>query len=416
MKFKFSTFLGLSCSLLMCQNAFAAGYGTGTTSTSGLATSYAGSVTGIHDASDMFFNPAILADSQKGEFILSLSYLNVDVDPDGATAQFSGGSAFSGTEVSDAGQDVAIPALYLSAPISDDTTFGFSVTTPFGLSTKYDKGWAGRFHSLESSIETYNFNPSISHKLSDKFSVGVGVQAQYYKATLTKMAYNPLATPNETFAKLHGSDWGYGYNLGATYKHSDALKFGVGYRSKIDYKLTGTSRANGFGLYSDVNAKTTTPESLTLGTAYKLSNKTEVAYDMTWTRWSRNQSIIVNAPQNSNLNSVLNYNFRDAVMHSIGGNHQLNDNLTLRAGVAYEKGAITDANRHPSIPNGNKIWTSFGFNYKINNGFSVDAAYVHQFFEGARTRITDSSVVSSSLDVKYKTRVDVFSLALKQEF
>lgn len=407
MKSKISLILGLSCSLLMCQNSFAAGYGTGTTSTSGLATSYAGSATGMHDASDMFFNPAVLADSQKGEFILSVSYLDIQSDPDSVSA--SGG--VTGAGVSDAGQNATIPSLYLAAPISDDTTFGFAVTTPFGLATKHGDSWTGRYISTEASIETYNFNPSISHKLSDKLSVGAGIQAQYIKAALTKM----VSAGGDRFGKVQGNDWGYGYNLGISYQHSDNLKFGAGYRSKIDHKIEGTSRVLALGLHSNVDAKTATPESLTVGTSYKLTDKTDIAYDMTWTRWSRVQSIIINAHHNAALNDRVDYNMHDSFMHSIGGNHKVNNNFTLRSGVAYEKGAVTDANRHPSIPNGDKIWASLGFNYKLGNGLSLDAAYVHQFFRTA-TATVDAAGSVNSLSAKYKNKVDIYSLALRQEF
>ena len=54
-------------------SSFAAGYSTELTSTSGLGNSYAGSVTGIHDVSDMFFNPAILTDVENSQFIFSAS-------------------------------------------------------------------------------------------------------------------------------------------------------------------------------------------------------------------------------------------------------------------------------------------------------------------------------------------------------
>ncbi|MBU6338396.1 MAG: OmpP1/FadL family transporter [Rickettsiales bacterium] len=393
-------------------NALAAGYSTNLTSTSGLATSYAGSVTGIHDASDVFYNPAVTAGKKHNEIIASLSYLRLDIDPHGATGKLSGGTTISGNS-SQAGSNSFVPAFYLATPINDKTTFNFAVTSPFGLSTKYDPSWAGRYRAVESSITTVNFNPSISHKISDQLSVGVGVVAQYMQATLTNAVYTG---GNDAIGKMNANDWGYGYNLGAKYQVNDKLKLGIGYRSKIDYNLSGSSRVAALGLYSGVTANTSTPESLTAGLAYKLNKQLELAYDVTWTRWSRLKSLVVYAEQNANLNDSSSFNWHDSFIHSVGGNYKLSDNILLRAGVAYEKNGITDATAEPRVPGGDAIWTTLGFNQKLGKGWSFDGTYAHLFYRPTHLNVASSTATVNSLSVKYKTRVDVFSIAFKKDF
>jgi long-chain fatty acid transport protein len=393
-------------------NSFAAGYSTNSTSTSGFGNSYAGSVTGIHDISDIFFNPSVTTDLKSSQFIASVSYLRLTIDPDKVGGKFSGGSNISGNDAS-ASTNNFIPAFYLATPINKKATFNLAITSPFGLATKYDGQWAGRYRAVESSISTLNINPSFAYKLSDKFSIGAGIMAQYYQASLTKSVYTG---GNDAVGKLNGSDWGYGYNLGLSYKFNDKLKFGVGYRSKIDYKLSGNTRVSDLGLYSDFTAKTSTPESLTVGTAYKLNKAIELAYDTTWTRWSRLKSLVVNAHQNSNLNDTATFNWHDSFLHSIGANFTVSEKTLIRTGLAYEKDAITNANREPRIPSGDRIWTSLGFNYKFSKDWAVDGAYVHQFFRATKMNIADSTATVNSLQAKYKNRVDVLSVAIKKDF
>jgi len=393
--------------------SFASGYSTDSTSTSGLGNAYAGSVTGVHDVSDMFFNPSVTAGIEKNEFIASMTYIKLDIDSDGSAGNFSGGGSVSGGDSRNAGSNNFIPAFYLATPINDKATFNLAVTSPFGLSTKYDSTWAGRYRAVESSISNVNFNPSVSYKLSDKLSVGAGVVAGYYQATLTKAVFTG---GNDATGKLSGSDWGYGYNLGANYKFNDQLKVGIGYRSKIDYNLSGTTKVADLGLYSDFNAKTATPESLTIGAAYKITPKVELAYDTTWTRWSRLKSLVVTAHQNSALNDTTTFNWHDSFLHSVGANFTINDKTLIRTGLAYEKDAVTDANRGPRVPGGDRVWTTLGFNQKVGNGWEVDGAYSHQFYRAAKMNISDSSTTVPSLSAKYKTSVDVFSIALKKEF
>jgi len=375
-------------------SALASGYSTNLQSTSGLANSYAGSVTGIHDASDLFFNVANSANFKTNQFVGSVSYIQIKTNPSGST---------SGTEVKDAGVDTAVPALYLAAPLAKNTGFGFAITSPFGLATSYDPNWVGRYQAIDSSIKTINFNPSISHKISDDFSLGLGLQVQYASMYLTQA----VNLGSDVLYKVKGSDWGYGYNLGAAYKINDYLKLGLGYRSKIDYKMTGDASIGAIGAYSNFDAKTTTPESVTAGLAFKPSKDIELAYDITWTRWSRLKTLTINA--GPVLSGTTQFNWKDSVINSLGANFKLDEKWLLRTGTAYEKDGITDANRGPRVPSSSKIWASLGLNYKFSETLALDASYVHLFYRAAPMN-------SGGVALRYKTTVDVFSLALRKDF
>ena len=413
MKLNHKFFLS-TLAILVASNSqsFAAGYSTDSTSTSGLGNAYAGSVTGVHDISDTFYNPSVTAGIEKNQFLASLSYVKLDIDSDDTAGNFSGGGSAGGGDSKNAGSNNFIPAFYLATPINEKTTFNLALTSPFGLATKYDSNWAGRYRAVESSIVTANINPSLSYKLSDKFAVGAGVVAQYYEAKLTKVA---KISGNDFMGRLDGKDWGYGYNLGASYKFNDQLKVGIGYRSKIDYNLSGITKVADLAS-SSFNAKTSTPESLTAGVAYKLNPTVELAYDTTWTRWSRLKALVVNAHQNAALNDTTTFNWHDSFLHSVGANFTVNDKTLIRTGVAYEKDAATDANRGPIVPGGDRVWTTIGFNQKFGNDWAFDGAYSHQFYRGANMNIADSSVKVPSLTAKYKTTVNVFSIALKKDF
>ncbi len=388
-------------------NAIAAGYSTAMTSTSGLANSYAGSVTGVHDVSDMFFNPAVLTDVENGQFIASLSYLNSNINAKNGS-DGNGGSQKG--NVHDAGVNAFVPALYAAKRVNDDTVLGLAITSPFGLATRYNDGWQGSDRALASSITTVNINPTVAYKVNDKISLGGGLQAQYYEAKIT---YNAASN---YYTKVHGSGWGYGFNLGAKYQATKDLKFGIGYRSKVGHNLSGGAYSQGL-VYSDAGSKTATPESLTLGTAYQVNSDVELAYDMTWTRWSRLRSFDVTLYQNQAYNSSSAYNWHDSFLHSLGANFKTSDKFLLRTGLAYEKEAMTDAYRNATVPLSNKVWASVGFNYKINPTLSIDAAYVHQFYRTAKSNLNpDLATGTSGLSTKYQTRVDVFSLAVKKEF
>jgi long-chain fatty acid transport protein len=400
---KLSKKLIITASMLLASQsqAIAAGYSTSLYSTSGLATSYAGSAAGSHDVSDMFFNPAITSDIKTRQFIASVSYLDLKIDPYQASYNGAGG-----TRERDAGKNAFVPSFYLSSPLSKSTTFALAVTSPFGLATDYNPSWAGSSTAVASSIKTTNVNPTLSYKLTDKLAVAAGFQAQFMETALTKNI------PGLGMVKVKGDDWGYGYNLGAHYKINDKAKVGIGYRSHIKHELNGATGAPAAGISVGSNLTMLTPESLTIGGSFKLNKKLELLSDISWTRWSRlnNANVTFDSVTALGTNDNTRFHFQDSFMYSLGANYTFSEKTLLRFGTAYEQGGVRDSSREARIPAGDRIWASIGFNYKVNKTLSFDAAYLHQFHRATTIRN------EGGLNAKYRASVDAFSLGLKKDF
>jgi len=385
-------------------NALAAGYSTNTTSTAALATSYAGSSTGSHDISNMHHNPAILSKFDK-QFIASISYLDVDIDPQNET--YGGSANSAGAQTGDAGVNVVIPAFYFSTPIAQDTNLGLLVNSPFGLATEYNHEWAGATLNNDTEIKTINLGTKLSHKLTDKLSVGLGINAQklQYTATFKNHA-------NSTYNKFKGSDWGYGYSLGLNYDLCDRLSLGAGYQSKVKHEVTGKYQVAGsvFGSY----AKIETPESANIGAKYAINDKLNLMSDISWTRWSRNDvTPITNSATGSDIVTIES-KWHDSFMYSLGGDYQYNNDLLIRFGGAFETGAPDDQYRSPNVPTGDVYWLNAGINYDLGNDLSVDATYLHQFYENVKVNRND--LASQTVNASYRTQVNLFSVALKKNF
>lgn len=393
------------------KNANAGGYSTFLHSTSGLGNSYAGSSTGSHDISDIYFNPSITSENKKKEAIFSLNYIDLRIDPDFNNAKNALGNQ-NGPDVHNAGSKKFIPALYLSSPINDKTAINFAVTTPFGLETNYEQGWTGSFRALKSTIKTINLNPSIAYNLNNSLSIGGGLVAQYYYAKLSKKSFNGT---NTGIGTMEGSDWGYGYNLGANYKINDNTKFGIGYRSAIRYNIRGNV---GFdNTKTRFNSTTTTPESLSVGLSHQYSDKLQVVADSIWTRWSRLKQLRVDA-QIPKLSSTSYFNWNDSFLNSLGANYKIDSNNLIRGGLAYEIEAINNRNREARVPPSDKYWVSLGLNHKLHNDFEIDFSLVRQIYKSSRINISSQGEngIEGTLSGKYNTSVNVVSFALKKQF
>lgn len=414
-KFNFLIYL-IAALLLQISNSFAGGYSTSLYSASGLGNAYAGSATGSHDISDLFFNPSISAGKKNNELIASFSYLRLAIDPDNIRASNISGPK-TGTEVRNAGTQKLIPAIYFSSPINEKLALNIAVTSPFGLETKYNNNWAGRYRANKSSISTLNFNPSIAYKINSDLSIGAGLIAQYFDSNLTKEAIINQQG-NTAQAKVEMANWGYGYNFGLKYDVAKDFRVGFGYRSKIKHKGKVKVSFDETLLSNFLPAKTFTPESYTAGIAYDLNSKLQLVADTTLTRWSRLKSLDIVNYQNSILSSSTKFNWNNSYLYSVGANFQHNPRNLYRAGLAYESEAINSRNREARVPGSSKYWLTFGLNHKFDSGFELDLSYVHQIYRNAKINIIDNNQLNLEGDLsgKYKTSVDAVSFAIKKNF
>ena len=405
--------------IIPTNNLSAAAFATYSHSASALANSYAGSTAGAHDISDSFENPANLANIDSRQLIISAAYLDVDIDPDNVHGTYGNNSTATGTEENNAGVNALIPAFFFALPVNDKLSLGINTTVPFGLETKYDKSWVGRYHAIESKIQTANINPAFSYSFNNKLSVGAGLQFQYIQGVLTKMVDANGSGTSDAFGKAKGDDWGYGYNFGLKYKINPKLKIGLGYRSKIEHKIEGKTEVAALNMSSHFLLPLTTPEILTLGINYKINNKFELLYDTSWTRWSRIKNMSLTATENSSLNESSILNWQDSFKYSLGLNYRLNQKLLLRSGTAYEQRAV-DKYRRPSVPSGDRIWASLGFEYKFKPGMKIDLAYLHQFHSKVSSNLEKKSITQAidvgSLSADYKNSLNTFAIGFGWEF
>src|SRR5262245_57373554 len=125
-----------------------AGYAVLEKSGRGLGTSYAGETAAAEDPSTIFGNPAgmtLLTGTQfaasgfailpAAQFHDSGSHLNPAV----------GGGPLTGGDGGDAGSLALVPSFFLAHAVGSRLRVGLGVFAPFGLTTDYDRGWAGRY-------------------------------------------------------------------------------------------------------------------------------------------------------------------------------------------------------------------------------------------------------------------------------
>lgn len=384
----------------------AAGFALVEQNASGLGNAYAGAAAVAEDASTIFFNPAgmtLLPDSQ-------LAMAGHLIKP---TIEFSGSvsPAVGGNQGGDAGSWALVPSTYIARRLTPQLHAGLGINAPFGLKTHYDDDWIGRFQAIESEAKVINLNPSIAWKLSEELSIGAGLNVQRMEATLSNRI-SPLAP--DSLAKIEASGYGWGHNLGLLWQPDKDTRIGLAWRSGIEHTLEGRIKVHNFGLLPDgtVKAGMRLPATASLSLFRRFSPSVDLLADATWTGWSSFDRLTVTYA-NGALISSTSENWNDIMRYSLGATWRLNDKLSLRGGVAYERAPMSNSFRTPRIPDGDRTWLAFGSQYRLSRQGTVDLGYAHLFFRDPSLSKTGAG---TTLDGSYSSAVDVLGAQYTHTF
>ena len=398
--------------------AEAAGFALKEQSGSSLGQAFSNASTGTDDISHMFFNPAILAQQTKTQFVVVGSYVAPVAELSNASGDLSFLNPPGGpTSQDDISEDAVIPAFYAATPIMDGLVVGIGVNVPFGLVTEYDANWVGNFHAITSDLSTLNINPAVAWEIHPGISIGAGLQIQYIEAELSNQQAVPTGENGlvGTFARVDGDDWGVGFNVGALFEPTDDLTLGFGYRSEIDHTLSGTTTVAGIGVFG-ASADTTTPDMISGGFTYDIDDQWSVSGEVQYTLWSDFDELVVVTPALGTNTTDEKWN--DQFFVAIGGAYKLNDSWTFRAGVAFDESPIPDATRTPRVPGADRYWLAVGASYNVNEWFGIDAGYSHIFVDDSKVRLdgTGNDATRGGVSGDYENSIDLFALQARFSF
>jgi long-chain fatty acid transport protein len=281
------------------------------------------------------------------------------------------------------------PTFFLTHQFTEKMTAGFGVFSPFGLSTKWDDDWEGRYIATDSEIETIAFNPAIAVKLTPSISVAAGVNLLLLDATLEKkLNVAPLGLPDIN-QKFDGDGTGVGFNAGLTVDLGKDVSAGISYRSKIKVDIGGDVSHDSpaladpalSSLFPSTGADTnlTLPPIMTVGVSFRPTEKSVVEAGVRWEGWSTIDVLKfeLDEPVAGATSLRLKKNWNDTYTFMIGGDYSLSENISIRAGYLYGTNPVPRNTFDPSIPDANTHFISFGTGLKLGK-IRLDLAYAYQ--------------------------------------
>jgi len=352
----------------------------------------------------------------------------------------------SGEGSGNAGQAAFVPAGYILHSFSEDLKAGVAMTVPFGLSTIYPEDWVGRYFGVRSALQTLDFNPNVAYRVNKWISVGGGVSAQYMNADLTQaIDQNAIVgAPPSPFGpfpdgrlRVHGSDWGWGFNGGVLLEPLPGTNIGLTYRSRVRHTIEGSADFTGIVFPLSLNpalrsssarATIVTPDSADLSITQNITDQLHVALDVQWTDWSVFKSLGVfrtaGVLSNTNLAPATPENFKNTWFVAVGGTYNWDEHWTFRAGVAYDESPVRSSFITVRLPDADRFWLAFGVGYKFSEGFSVDVGVAHIFMRDSNLNSSVNSTIPPASPIsgtdrisgKFSNMVDLISLQTRFRF
>lgn len=311
---------------------------------------------------------------------------------------------------------------YISHKINDRLAAGFGFFTPYGLGTKWPKGYPLKYISYSDDMKTYIFNPTLSYKVNENLSVGGGVSYIYSTVSfkliqLESIDIGPMVgIPLPVYALLdipvvmEGSGHGWGVNAGVLYRGENfslgfnwRSGFKIGFEGDLDlgdpqvkilppYDLlipAGPVAAQMAQFIPDKGSASTTfnfPHILGVGAAFDLTENLLVSADIHYILWSTFDEYVVNVdvpmaiPGFEFADKSVEEDWKNSFIFRSGIQYLVNETLALRAGIFYDQTPQPVETMDPILPDADRWGFTGGIGYQSGN-FFIDVAYQFEPFK-----------------------------------
>lgn len=355
--------------IAMASSTYAAGFMLTEQSASSLGRAYAGAGVDGSDISGVFYNPATMTLHPGTQIQAGFVAIGLDLDYKGNDGTTENGRA----------NTQPIPFGYISHQATDNVWVGLAMTVPFGMGTEYDDNWSLARRGISAQVLTFDFNPNVAWKLSEKVSLGAGMSIQYAAADL-KMR-DDLANMTVD-GEVDADSWAWGFNVGMMWTPVDNLRFGLSYRSKVNHHAKGDFTVNNLrqGKH-DAAVSLSTPAWLMATAAWDVNDLLSLYATFRWTDWSSFKDLDINySVGRVTMTKNVHNAWKDTYLVSLGADMRFYDWWTMRAGIGYETSAVDEAQyRTAIIPDADRLWLALGSSFKVAKDFQLDvsAAWLH---------------------------------------
>ncbi|MCK5316205.1 MAG: outer membrane protein transport protein [Anaerolineales bacterium] len=396
---------------LLATSTWAAGLWLYEQATPDLGTAAAGRAAAAKDASTAGTNPAGMTRLDQSQVLAGFQGLIVDVEFDTDSSGFDGGDG------GNAGDFVPAAGLHYVHNLTSDLKLGVTTGSFFGLGLDYDSDWAGRYYVQKAEFLTLGINPGVGYRVNKWLSVGAGFSVIYaeleQKAAINNQVTDGAGTPDGQI-KVKDDDIGYGWNLGVLAELREGTRFGVTYRSEVDFNFKDVAKLKGVATNlqnlldaigvtgSKVDLEMTIPQAVMVSGYHEFTEKLAVMANFGWQDWSEFGKTSVSVQSQGTTDFTQDRNFKDTWHVAIGAQYRFAEVWLYSLGFAYDSSPVDDKDRTPDMPLDRQLRFGTGLQYDWNKDITVGVAY--EYLDAGDAEINQQGgPLQGSLEGDYKT-------------
>ena len=459
---KFNQSVLATAMLFAAGGASAAAFQLSEVSTSGLGRAYAGEAAIADNASVVATNPALMSLFKTNQFSVGGVYVDSKINMNGdvnvtsplAMSQLNPKGLLASNSASHRSivPGSLVPNMYFVAPINDKFALGGGMNVNFGLKSEYDNKYNGGVFGGTTDLTALNLNLSGSYRVTEGFSAGLGLNAVYAQAKIERRAgiisdavsrvgtaidkglinipneYAPtvkvlrhsITSKDKILTQLQDkADWAFAWNAGVMYQFNENHRIGLSYHSKVDIDFTDHTATSlqAHRIGQEGGLKLNLPDYLEFSGFHQLTEKFAMHYSYKYSHWSRLKNLYASYHSDGKEAFHKKMYYRNSSRIALGGTYNVDDKLTLRAGIAYDQAAATE-HASAAIPDTDRMWYSLGATYKFTPNLSVDLGYA--YLKGKKVKFTEKQTVASlaTVTANYtsKASANLYGLNLNYSF
>ncbi len=357
------------------------------------------------DPSGIYYNPAgLILQNQK----LNFSVNGVYIMP---THSYTIEDVVSAQSENNTG----IPQFFITYKASDRMTLGFGMFVPYaGGGVDWSADDLG--FPMSSSLGVISYTPSLSYRISDKFSLGININI--YQGAFE------LNTDTDLMAALKTEESGSSLSasLGLMYRPSERWRFGLSVRGPAKMTLTGTTlytvAVPGLGnvrFGSDSETKFNLPWDIEFGFMYKFSDRLILSTSAQYTLWSTLDKVtktFKDLPGIGDMVQVEELNFKDILIMRVGLEYMIPAGVFLRGGVGLDRAATPSDYLSINNIDVDKFTLLGGVGYRTGN---MEINFVYVYAHGKETERINTDY-GFPLTESYNLNATIFGLGVTFSF
>jgi long-subunit fatty acid transport protein len=310
------------------------------------------------------------------------------------------GAGVDQAEVRNEDPTFVIPEFGFASPLGKKVAFAFGFTSPFAPSYKYPRDGAQRYSMVDSDIWQFAVGPSLAVRPVPWLSVGASLGAQFLRVeqrlvvTTSGPAADGSDNPDgdvEVWASIwdRAQPW---WNAGILLEPHSAVSIGLSLTPPVNFVGRGPGELDFAGhaledsldrvVWRDdeVAIRVGLPVILKAGVAVRPWSNVEIELAGSYEDWSSladlqvsEIDVVVTSERFSLERAVpselsLPSDFRDVVSLRLGGSWRLRPEVEVRAGVAWDRGALAPANLSVALVDPWKVQSAAGFSAWLVDG------------------------------------------------